>query len=93
MVYPWDTRDAAQRGTYAARISGGKLEGYDAPEYFEVKQILDRDYFASGKANTKMELVACGMRASGMVSVTMLLDQDPPPVPTGTATYCLPLTA
>src|SRR5688500_15496809 len=46
-----------------------------------------------GSANTKIEFVACGMRASGIVSVTMLLDHEPPPVPTGTATYCLPLTA
>ena len=46
-----------------------------------------------GSANTKIEFVAWGIRASGIVSVTMLLDQDPPPVPTGTAMYCLPLTA
>jgi hypothetical protein len=46
-----------------------------------------------GSANTKIEFVACGMRASGIVSVTMLLAHEPPPVPTGTATYCLPFTA
>ncbi len=46
-----------------------------------------------GNAKTKIEFVACGTRASGIVSVTMLLLHEPPPVPTGTATYCLPLTA
>ena len=46
-----------------------------------------------GNANTKIEFVAAGMRASGIVSVTMLLAQDPPPVPTGTAMYCFPFTA
>jgi hypothetical protein len=46
-----------------------------------------------GNAKTKIEFVAAGIRASGIVSVTMLLAHEPPPVPTGTATYCLPFTA
>jgi len=46
-----------------------------------------------GSAKTKIEFVACGIRASGMSPVTILEAHAPPPVPTGTARYCFPFTA
>ena len=65
----------------------------DRPRTHDLRTCEPTNPDSHGSAKTNIELVACGMRASGIVSVTMLLDHDPPPVPTGTATYCFPFTA
>src|SRR6185503_20385563 len=56
------------------------------------RHCVDRGPVAAppGSANTRIELPLLGRRISGASSGANSVDQLPPPMPAGTATYCLP---
>ncbi len=89
------------RRRFASRVPERARKGSEQGSRFNPTKVGIRrpstDYYGTlscyGSAKTKMLLPVGGWRFSGVRSCGTRLFQLAPPVPTGTARYCLPSTA